>query len=501
MAKERGSGESQRAVDGVLQDVMGDMAPDEFRAAGHRVVDLVADYLENLERYPVRPAIEPGSVRARLPAEPPRAPETLDTILSDYHEVIEPNITHWQHPGFLAYFSSVASGPGILGEWLAAGLNSNVMFWQNAPAPTEVEERVVGWMRDLVGLPPAFDGMLTDTASVATLTALVAARHALEGLDARRRGLAGRSGLGRLRLYGSEEAHSSIDKAAIVVGVGQEGIRKIPVDADYAMRIDRLDAAIDEDRRNGWWPFCVVATLGTTSSTSVDPVRDIAALCERERLWLHVDAAYAGAAAILPSYRHHFEGWERADSIVINPHKWLFTPFDASLLLFRDPEQFRGAFSLVADYMRTPETPEVHNFNEYGIQLGRRFRALKLWMILRYFGSDGIARRIETHCRWARDWAAWIDGRDDWERLAPVPFSTLCFRYAPHALRARGEDVVDRRNDAILEWVNASGEVYLSATRLRGRVALRVSIGNPRTEPRHLERCFALLEEAAAATA
>ncbi len=479
----------------------GDMDTVQFREAAHRVADAVADYLERLERYPVRPDLRPGDVRAALPASPPERPEGWDQILRDYQTLIEPNITHWQHPGFLAYFSSVASGPGILGEWLAAGLNANVMFWQNAPAPTELEERVVDWLRQLFGLPAAFDGMFTDTASVSTLTALVAARQAFPGLDARQHGLSGRPELGRLRLYCSEEAHSSVEKAAIVVGVGREGVRKIAVDADYRLRPDALDAALAEDRRAGWWPFCAVATLGTTSTTSVDPVAEIADRCQREGLWLHVDAAYGGAAAVVPEHRAQFLGWERADSIVVNPHKWLFTPLDASLLLFRRPEVFREAFSLVADYMRTPETPEVHNYNEYGIQLGRRFRALKMWMILRFFGASGIASRIRTHCAWARQWAEWIDAREEWERMAPVPFSTLCFRYAPGALRARGDAAVDAANEAILRVVNDSGEVYLSSTRLGGRVALRVSIGNPRTEPRHLERCFALLDDAARSAA
>jgi aromatic-L-amino-acid decarboxylase len=468
----------------------------EFRAAAHQVADVVADYLEGVERFPVLPALRPGEIRDALPRSAPEAPEPWEEILDDYRALIEPNITHWQHPGFLAYFSSVASGPGILGEWLTAGLNSNVMFWQNAPAATELEERMVAWLRELFGLPEVFDGMFTDTASVSTLTALVAARQAHPRLDARTRGLAGRPELGRLRLYCSEEAHSSVEKAAIVVGVGREGVRKVAVDSDYRMRPEAFDAALEEDLRNGWWPFCAVATLGTTSTTSVDPVDAIADRCAQHGLWLHVDAAYAGTTAIVPRFRELLGGWERADSIVVNPHKWLFTPLDASLLLFRRPEVFREAFSLVADYMRTPDTPEVHNYNEYGIQLGRRFRALKIWMILRYFGASGLASRIEDHCRAAQQWAGWVDGNPDWERLAPVPFATLCFRYAPAALRARGDEAVNTANAAILEAVNRSGEVYLSATRLRDRVALLVSIGNPRTEARHLERCFELLVEA-----
>jgi len=476
------------------------MAPSEFRTAARQVADLVADYLERLESYPVLPDLEPGSIRAQLPAAPPGRPEPLDEILRDYGRLIEPNITHWQHPGFLAYFSSVATGPGILGEWLAAGLNSNVMLWRNAPSSTELEEVVVAWLRRMLGLPDSFDGMFTDTASMSSLLSLAAARHVVPGLEARDEGLAGRPGIGRLRVYASAEAHSSIEKAAIVVGAGRAGLRRIPVDSEYRMRADLLQEAILEDRAAGWLPFCVIATLGTTSSTSIDPVGGIARICERERIWLHVDAAYGGSAALAPEMRPLFEGWERADSIVVNPHKWMFTPFDASLLLFRRPEAFRDAFSLVPEYLRTPDTGGVHNFNEYGIQLGRRFRALKMWMLIRYFGADGMAARIREHVRMARELASWIEAAPDWELLAPVPLSTVCFRFKP--VTDRGDDEAARRrldalNEAIMQSVNRTGEIFLSHTRLRDRFTIRVSIGNPRTEMRHIRRCWELLREAA----
>ena len=317
---------------------LGDMAPENFRDAAHRVADLAADYLGRVESYDVLPRIAPGATRAKLSDAPPAAPEPLDAILEDYRTIVEPYITHWQHPMFMAYFPSVASGPGILGEWLSAALNSNVMLWRNAPASTEVEELVVSWLRQMLGLPEAFDGMLTDTASISSLLSIVAARHAVPGLDAREEGLAGRPEVGRLRLYASAEAHLSIEKAAIVAGIGRAGVRRIPVDTAYRMRVGALEAAISEDRAAGWIPFCVVAMLGTTSSTSVDPCDAIAEVCLRERLWLHVDAAYAGIAAIVPEMRPLVAGWERADSIVVNPHKWMFTPFDASLLLFKRPD-------------------------------------------------------------------------------------------------------------------------------------------------------------------
>lgn len=481
---------------------IGDMDPSEFRAAAHRVADIVADYLETVGSRRVLPDFRPGDGKRRLPEEPPASPEPLEAILADYLSLVEPNVTHWQHPGFLAYFSSVASGPGILGEWLAAGLNSNVMLWRVAPVSTELEQVVVGWLRRMLGLPASFDGMFTDTASTSSLTSILAARHVLPGLDARREGLSGREGLGRLRLYCSTEAHSSIERAAIVAGVGLSGVRRVPADSEYRMRPDALASAIAEDRAAGWWPFCVVATLGTTSSTSVDPADAIAEICEREKLWLHVDAAYGGAAALAEEYRPLFRGWERADSIVVNPHKWMFAPFDASLLLFRRPEAYRDAFRLVPEYLKTPEGEIARNFNEYGIPLGRRFRALKMWMMIRWFGSGGIAARVREHCRRARELASWIDADPDWERLAPVPFATVCFRRRPAALRGReGEPAVaadlDRTNETILERVNRTGEVFLSHTKLAGRYTLRVAIGNPRTTGAHVRRCWEILREAA----
>jgi len=467
---------------------LGDMDPEEFRRAAHRVADQVADYLADLERYRVLPDLRPGEIRAQLPISAPAVGETMDAILDDYVRLIEPNVTHWQHPGFLAYFASVASGPGILGEWLAAGLNSNVMLWRNAPASTELEETMVGWLRALLGLPADFDGMFTDTASISSLLSIVAARHAVPGLEATERGLRG----ARLRLYGSAEMHSSIDKGAIVAGVGRTGIRRIPVDDAFRMRADLLAEAIAEDRRQGWLPFCVVATLGTTSSTSIDPAAAIADVCAREGIWLHVDAAYGGAAALLPEMRPLFSGWERADSIVVNPHKWMWTPFDASLLLFRQPAVYREAFSLVPEYLRTADVGAVHNYNEYGVQLGRRFRALKVWFLLRWFGAEGMAARLREHLRLARAFAARVDADPAWERMAPVPLATVCLRY-----KNGPEDQLDTINAAILERVNASGRIFLSHTRLGDCFTLRVSVGNPRTTETHLDLCWQLLRQAA----
>ncbi|UCF69291.1 MAG: amino acid decarboxylase [Acidobacteriota bacterium] len=476
---------------------LGDMDTEDFRLAAHGVVERIASYLEKLESYRVLPQLTPGQIRRQLPTTPPRSPEPLAVILDDYAGMIEPNITHWQHPGFLAYFSSVASCPGILGEMLAASLNSNVMFWRNAPASTELEEVVVSWLRQMVGLPDSFDGMFTDTASVSSLLSVVAARHVVHGLESRERGLSGRSDAPPLVMYCSAEAHSSIDKAAIVAGIGRQNVRRVATDDRFRMRADLLDDAIRLDRDSERQPFCVVATLGTTSSTSIDPIAPIIEVCEKHELWLHIDAAYGGAMALDPEQRGLFAGWERADSIVINPHKWMFTPFDASLLLFRRPEAFRDAFSLVPEYLRTRAGKGAHDYHEYGIQLGRRFRALKMWILIRYFGAEGMAARVRHHCHLAREFAGWIDAAPDWERLAPVPMATVCFRYRPHGTP---EKDVDRINEQILERVNQSGRIYLSHTRLRDHYAIRVAVGNPRTEQRHLELCWELLREATRAS-
>lgn len=475
---------------------LGDMDVEDFRSAAHRIADQMADYLAGLEEHRVVPELEPGFVKSQMSPSPPEEPELLDEILGDYARLIEPNITHWQHPGFMAYFCSTATGPGILGEWLAAGLNSNVMFWKNAPASTEVEELVVSWMRQMLGLPASFDGMLTDTASISSLLSIVAARHRVPGLDAREKGLAGRPDTGRLRMYLSTEAHSSLEKAAIVAGIGREGARRIPCDESFAILPEALEAAIREDRAAGWTPFAVVAMVGTTSSTGVDSCTRVAEICERERLWMHVDAAYAGTAALLPEKRPLFEGWERADSIVLNPHKWMFTPFDASLLLFRDPEAYRDALSLVPEYLRVKETSGVHNFHEYGIQLGRRFRALKLWIMIRYFGAEGLRRRIRNFCRQAQELGAKVEAEPGWRVMAPYPFSTLCIRHEPEGLTP---EQCDAHNERVMEAVNATGRYYLSHTKLGDRYVIRVTLGNPRAGDRHVEEVWELLKECAGA--
>ena len=482
---------------------LGDMDPHEFRAAAHAVVDLMADYLETVDARPVLPPIEPGSLRGRFPGTAPEEPEALDAILADYGRLVEPNATHWQHPGFMAYFASTASGAGILGEMLTAALNQNPMLWRTSPIGTELEGVVVDWLRQGVGLPEGFDGLLTDTASTSTLIALAAAREAA-GVDASAAGLPARSDVPPLRVYASAEAHSSVEKACMTLGLGRASLVRIPVNERFELRPEALEAALEADRTAGRLPIAIVATVGTTSSTSVDPVAAMAEIAERERTWLHVDAAYAGAVALVPELRAPFEGWERADSIVLNPHKWMFTPVDASLLLTRRMDRLAAAFSLHPEYLRTLDrAAPVRDYTDYTPQLGRRMRALKLWMQLRWFGLEGMRRRIRHHLELAARLAAEVKADPDWELLAPVPFSTVCLRWRPARFEGReGDEAVaaalDAANAAIIDALNRSGEAFLSHTRLDGRFTIRVAIGNARTQARHVERVWALLRDAAA---
>lgn len=466
-----------------------DLSPDEFRAAMHRVADLVADYLEGVGDLPVLPAVSPGDVKRVLPAAPPAEAEPVETILDDYLRVIEPNTTHWNHPGFLAYFAITGSGPGILGETLAAALNNNAMLWRTGPAPTELEERVCDWLGQMMDLPRGWRGHLNDTASSSSLVALAAARHesrGLPGLDVRVKGLSGRPEAPPLTVYCSDQAHSSIDKAAIVLGLGQENIRRVESDEAFRMSVPALEEAIARDRSEGRLPMAVVATVGTTSTTSIDPVAEIADVCAREKIWLHVDAAYAGAAAICPEYRALMPGIERADSLVVNPHKWLFTPVTCSVLFVRDLDLLKAAFSLVSEYLRTAESSEVTHLMDLGFQLGRPFRSLKLWMVIRAFGLEGLRARIREHCAMAQELAGWIGKEPRFELAAPVPFSTVCFR-------ARRPQDQDRFNERLLARINAAGPFFLSHTGLKGRYTLRVAIGNLRTEREHVEGLWKLI--------
>jgi aromatic-L-amino-acid decarboxylase len=463
-----------------------------FRREGHRMVEWIADYLDGGNReYPVLSKVEPGGVSARLPAEMPVTAEDPEAVWQDFLSVILPGVTHWNHPGFMAYFGITGSGPGVLGEMLSAALDVNGMLWRTCPSATELELTVLDWLRRGLELPDEFFGFLTDTASISSLLALAAARENADP-EIRYRGMAGRDDLAPFRVYASDQAHSSIAKGCLTLGFGLDGFRAVPHDAEYRMDPEALAHMVAADRGAGLRPLAVVATVGTTSTTSVDPVATIAELCVTEGLWLHVDAAYAGSAALCPENRWCLDGCERADSFVFNPHKWLFTPIDASALYTRHPEIFKRAFSLVPEYLTTPVSGRVVDLMDYGVQLGRRFRALKLWWILRCFGLEGVQERIRRHMHMARSFAGWVEDHPQFERLAPTPFSVVCFRARPQGLEG---EALDHFNMELMEHVNASGEIFLSHTKLDDGISLRVAIGNLATVDSDVKRCRELLSE------
>ena len=471
----------------------GDLSRDELVEQGRSVLDWIAEYLEHPEQYPVLSQAKPGEILASLPPSPPREAEPLERILADFETKIIPGITHWNHPAFFGYFATSSSVPAILAEMLVATLDVKAMLWKTSPAATELEQLVTDWLRQMLGLNDGWFGITTDTASISSMLSLAAARESRPELAVRERGMAGRADLPRLRVYASEHVHSSVDKGALALGIGLENVVKIAADDEFRMRPDALAAAIAADRSLGYLPLACVATVGTTSTSSIDPVPAIAEICGRENVWLHVDGAYGGMLAIVPEFRSILDGVESADSLVVNPHKWLFTPAECSVLFLKRPEVLKRAFSLVPEYLVTREQDEVVNYMDYGVQLGRRFRALKLWMIIRGFGTDGLAERLREHCMLARTFAAWVALSEDWELMAPVPFSLVCFRYAPSGM---SDLECDQRNEAIMHAVNAGGDVFLSHTKLHGRFTLRLAIGNIRTEERHVALAWQRLKEA-----
>lgn len=469
------------------------MSPEEFRAQGHAVVDWIAEYLTNPDRWPVLPDIQPGDISKKLAESPPRAGEPMDAILADFRDVIVPGTTHWNHPDFLAYFANTGSAEGVIGEMLAAALNVNAMLWKTGPAQTELESRTLDWLRQMMGLAPDYTGTITDTASSSTLYALAAAKEMSPGLSLREKGMAGRGDLPRILIYASEEAHSSIDKAVITLGFGRDGLRKIPTDSELAMDPEALDRAIREDRNNGAVPLAVVACVGTTSTTAIDPVRRIAEICEREKIWLHIDAAYGGSAAILPEMREILDGSELAHSLVVNPHKWLLTPMDCSVLFTRRPDLLKRAFQVVPDYLAVSEPDSVVNLMDYGIALGRRFRALKLWMVIRSFGVEGLASVIRAHIVLAANLAEKVRTEAGFELLAEPRFSTVVFRHT----RGGSQADVDAHNRRIVERVNATRHTFISHTTVRGMYAIRIAIGNARTGEANVNRAWDLVLSAA----
>jgi aromatic-L-amino-acid decarboxylase len=433
----------------------------DLRRDGQAAVEWVARYLEGMRELPVRAQVSPGDVRTALPASPPERAEPFEAILRDLDEVVVPGTTHWNHPRFFAYFAITGSEPGILAELLSAAFNVNAMLWRTGPAATELEELVLDWLKQLLALPGGWHGHIEDTASTSTLAALAAARELRPG------------GV----VLCSEHAHSSVDKDCRILGLE---LRKVAADGEYRLRPDALEEALAAEEA-----AAVVATVGTTSATSVDPVPAVAELCERFRAWLHVDAAYAGSAMVCEELRWAWEGIERADSLVVNPHKWLFTPVDCSVLYTRRPDVLRDAFSLLPEYLRT-NVDEVTNLMDYGPALGRRFRSLKLWTVIRCYGREGLQALIREHVRLARLFASWVEAEPGWKVVAPVPFSVVCFR----------REGSDEENEALMERVNATGEAYLSHTRLDDRFVMRLAIGNARTTEADVARAWELLRSA-----
>ena len=484
-------------AEGKVAPALGDMDKEEFRRFGHELIDWIADYFEHIEDLPVLAQIEPGDLKAQLPALPPQKGEAMEEIIRDIDRLIVPALTHWSHPSFFAYFATSTSAPGIFGELLSAAFDNKAMLWRTSPASTELEEVTLDWLRQMMGLDAGYTGIIYDTASVSSMHAIAAAREGIE-MRIREEGMSGRKDLPLLRVYVSEQSHSSIEKGVITLGLGQKGLRKIPTDSEFRMDAKALAKAIEEDKRNGYVPFCVVATVGTTSTSSIDPVAEIVPICEQHAMWLHVDAAYAGSAAVVPELRHILNGCERADSVAVNPHKWLFTPFDLSVLYCRHLDLLRRAFSLVPEYLRTPEQEQVRSGSDYGIQLGRRFRALKLWMIIRYFGHEGLAARIREHCRLAKLFASLVEESPDWELMAPLPLALVCFRAFPRIeaeFEAGRSGRLDVLNEAIMHGVNATGKALLSHTKLNDKLTLRLSVGNIRTTEKHVRQVWELLNE------
>ncbi len=467
------------------------MNSEEFRNSGHRLIDWIADYLEHVEEYPVLSQVKPGEVRARLPAVAPLHGETFDTILRDVNEIIMPGITHWQSPNFFGYFPSNNSGPSILGELLSAGLGVQGMLWSTSPACTELETHVLDWLVDMLALPEHFrststgGGVIQDSASSAAICAILAARErATEGQG-------NLSGLnGKLAAYASTQTHSSIEKGVKVAGLGGNNLRRIATDAQYAMRPDLLAEAIQADKAAGLRPCFVCATVGTTSSTAIDPLPEIGAICCEHGLWLHVDAALAGTAGLCREFRHFFDGLELADSYAFNPHKWMFTNFDCDCFFVADRAQLIRTLSILPEYLRNKATESgaVIDYRDWQIPLGRRFRALKLWFVIRSFGIEGLQQRVRQHVELARELAAWLREDPRFELAAPAPLNLVCFRY-------RGGDAA---NQQILDRLNSSGRIFLSHTRLDDKLTLRLSIGQTHTQRRHVEQAWQLIQEAAA---
>src|SRR4051812_12659557 len=463
---------------------LGDIPAEEFRQHLHAVADWIADYREKIGQYRISPEAKPGAIVATMPGAAPEEAEALSEILADVDRIVVPGIVHWAHPQFMGYFGCTTTAPGILAEMITAALNVNAMTWRTSPVATELETVVLGWLRQWLDLSDDFGGVVYDTASIGSMHALAVAREEA-GISIRTLGLSGRAELPIFRIYVSDQAHSSIDKAAIALGLGEHNVRKIPSDANFRMNVAALREAISADLRKEFKPLAVVATVGTTSTASVDPVREIAAVCAEYQMWLHVDAAYGGGLALLPECKWVTDGFDLADSIVVNPHKMLFVPFDFSVLYVREIERLRRVFTLVPEYLRGDAAGAEINYMDYGVQLGRRFRSIKAWMVWRAFGREGLAARIREQLRLAELFASWVKDDARFELSAPVVMGVVCFRF-----KAASDAESDRRNAQLVETINSGGETYLMQTKLKGRAVMRVGLGNLLTTEEHVRRVW-----------
>jgi aromatic-L-amino-acid decarboxylase len=460
------------------------MDKESFRKFGYKCVDWVVEYFEDVENYSVRSQVNPGEIRDKLPREAPSQGESMEVLFQDFNKLVLPGMTHWQHPSWFAYFPANNSPPSILAEILTAGLGAQCMVWQTSPAAAELEEVVMEWLRKMLDLPEEMEGVIQDTASTSTLVALLTAREKATDFGANLRGI--REGL---RIYISEEAHSSVEKGAKIAGYGKQSICAIPTDEKYAMIPSKLEESIIRDEQNGLKPTCVVATVGTTSSTAVDPLVPIGEICKRHDLWLHVDAAFAGTAAMLPEKKWILNGMEYADSFVFNPHKWMLTNFDCSAYFVRDPGLLIRTFEIHPEYLKTGLDAKVKNFRDWGIQLGRRFRALKLWFVIRSYGVEGLQKIVREHLRLAQLFKESILENKHFELMAPVDLSVICFRLND----GRGEEELESLNKEFLEQLNETGEVFLSHTTLKGCYVLRMAIGARMTMERHVAEAWKLI--------
>ncbi len=464
----------------------------EFREWAHRLADHMADYYENIESYPVKSKVKPGEIFSQLPANAPDKGEDMSEIMSDFEKIIMPGMTHWQSPDFYAYFPANGSYPSILAEMLTASLGAQCMVWDTSPAAAELEEMIMNWLKTMTGLPSGWHGVIQDTASTSTLAAILCAREKLSGYTINNEGFTGNE---KLRVYCSTETHSSVEKAVKIAGLGRENLVKIETDVQYRMDATLLQKAISADTAAGFKPLCVVATLGTTGSTSIDPLGAIAAICEKEGIWLHIDAAYAGTALILPEYRWMIEGIEKADSFVFNPHKWMFTNFDCSAYFVKDKEALLRTFEILPEYLKTVSRGKVNDYRDWGIPLGRRFRALKLWFVIRSFGVTKLQEMVREHIRIARWFEQKVVDQSGFEIMAPVPLSLVCFRYRPSCVI--GTDNLNKVNEELLGKLNASGKIFLTHTKLKGQYTLRMSIAGNLTTQKHVEKAWELIKETA----